>query len=63
MKFLTIEVFDEINKKVNELRVNLFRIATGPFHQDFDILGVRPDVRLQFDLKISQYVEIKVECE
>lgn len=48
---------------MNELRVNLYRIATGPFHQDFDILGVRPDVRLQFDLKISQYVEIKVECE
>lgn len=45
------------------MKVNLYKIATGPYHHDFAILGPKSDVRLQFDLKISQYVEIKIDCE
>lgn len=37
-------------------------MATGPYHNDFSICGPKSNTRLQFDLKLSQYVEMKVDC-
>lgn len=31
-------------------------MATGPYHNDFAIFGTKSNSRLQFDLKLSQYV-------
>ena len=44
--------------------MNLYKIAIGPYHHDFSLLDdSKKDSRLQFDLKISQYIETAVECQ
>lgn len=62
-KFLYIEATDEKGKLVSNLKMNLYKIAVGPYHHDFCLMGAnKKDSRLQFDLKISQYIETQVEC-
>lgn len=50
---------DEDGKSKEVLKINLFKIATGPYHNDFQIKG---DTRLKFDFKVSQYVQLKINC-
>lgn len=41
----------------------MYKIATGPYHNDFSICGSKYNTRLQFDLKLSQYVQMNIDCE
>ena len=45
-----------------ELRISLFKIATGPYHHDFLVRTVDDrDLRISFDLKISQVIQVDSE--
>lgn len=60
-KFLIIEATDDKCKVISTLKMNLFKIAIGPYHHDFYLPGSdMKDSRIQFDLKISQYIETAV---
>lgn len=44
------------------MKINLYLLATGPYHQDFAVLlGKEKGARLSFNLKIAQRVEIKLK--
>lgn len=59
-KFLIITFYDKNSVPVGTLKVNLYLLATGPFHQDFGIdLKDDPAARVSFNLKIAQIVKMK----
>lgn len=59
-KFLAITFYDRNSVEVGELRVNLYLLANGPFHQDFAInLKDDPAARVSFNLKIAQIIKMK----
>lgn len=61
-KFITIAVTDELNKSIGSLKINLYLLATGPYHQDFAIsLPKAPGARLSFNLKIAQMVKMRLK--
>ena len=45
------------------MKINLYYIATGPYHHDFRFKIGKTEPRLQFDMKMSQFVETKVSFE
>jgi hypothetical protein len=60
-KFIAITILEEHNKPIGSLRINLFLLATGPYHQDFAIpLPKAAGARLSFNLKIAQLVKIRL---
>lgn len=60
-KFIAIAVTDDQNKPIGTLRINLYLLATGPYHQDFAIpLPKAPGARLSFNLKIAQLVKMRL---
>lgn len=59
-KFLIITFYDKNNVSVGNLKINLYLLATGPFHQDFGIeLKNDPAARVSFNLKIAQIIKMK----
>lgn len=61
-KFLTITFLNKTSTTVGTLKINLFLLATGPFHQDFAIvLQKDTSARLSFNFKISQFIKMKFE--
>ena len=59
-KFLHIIFYDKNSTEVGNLKVNLFLLANGPFHQDFSInLKDDPAARVSFNLKIAQIIKMK----
>lgn len=59
-KFLVINFFDKEKAEVGSLKINLYLLANGPFHQDFAInLKDDPAARLSFNLKIAQIIKMK----
>lgn len=59
-KFLTITFYDKISVEVGSLKINLYLLANGPFHQDFGInLKDDPAARVSFNLKIAQIIKMK----
>jgi hypothetical protein len=60
-KFITITINDDQNKAIGSLKINLYLLATGPYHQDFSIpLPKAPGARLSFNLKMAQLVKIRM---
>ena len=60
--FMTIHFFDDQTHKIGSLKINLYLLATGPYHQDFAVpLEKASNARLSFNLKIAQVVTIKLE--
>jgi hypothetical protein len=60
-KFITISIVDEQNKQQGSLKINLYLLATGPYHQDFSVpLPKAPGARISFNLKIAQNVKIRI---
>jgi hypothetical protein len=59
--FLRVEVTDRMGQRLTEIKVNLFRIITGPSHHDFSLGKSRVGGRLIFCLKISEMVELRVD--
>lgn len=60
-KFIVIALIDEQNKPIGTLKINLYLLATGPYHQDFAIpLPKAPGARLSFNLKVAQLVKIRM---
>ena len=54
-EFMIIAFFDEHSNQVGHLKINLYLLATGPYHQDFSIsLQKAESARLSFNLKIAQ---------
>lgn len=59
---IEVSITNERREIVGRVRINLFLITTGPYHQDFavefsnGVLG-----RISFDLKISQIISLKIE--
>ena len=61
-KFLIITFIDKTGLEVGTLKINLYLLATGPFHQDFALkLANDPTARLSFNLKIAQMIKMKFE--
>lgn len=59
-KFLTITFLDKNSLSVGSLKINLYLLATGPFHQDFAIsLQKDTNARVSFNFKISQFIRMK----
>lgn len=59
-KFLLITFYDKNSVPVGNLKINLYLLATGPFHQDFAInLKDDPAARVSFNLKLAQIVKMK----
>jgi hypothetical protein len=59
---LQVEIQDESARSVGSLSINLFLIATGPFHQDFALQFENGTVgRISFDLRLSQVIELSVQ--
>jgi len=45
---------------VGLLKINLYLLATGPFHQDFAISMQKDNnARLSFNFKISQFIKMR----
>lgn len=63
-QFIAITVTDDHNKPIGSLKINLYLLATGPYHQDFAIpLPKAPGARLSFNLKIAQLVKIHLKLQ
>ena len=61
-QFLEVSIQREDGDQVGTVKINLFLIATGPFHQDFALNFPSQKVgRISFDLKLSQIVDLKIE--
>jgi len=58
-KFLVLSVIEEPTKIIGTLKINLYQLATGPYHQDFSVpLPKAPGARLSFNLKVAQMIQI-----
>jgi hypothetical protein len=61
-KFVNISFVDDQNKIIAALKINLYLLATGPYHQDFAIpLPKAQGARISFNLKIAQMVKLKIK--
>lgn len=62
-QFVHINVLD--NKKViGELKVNLYLLATGPYHQDFLMpLPESEGTRVSFNMKVAQEVKMALKIK
>lgn len=61
-QFLEVVVLKEDYEQVARIRINLFLITTGPFHQDFALQYPNGKTgRISFDLKISQIIDLKIQ--
>jgi hypothetical protein len=58
---LEVGIAEEGGQRVGGVRINLFLITTGPFHQDFAVEFANGRTgRISFDLKISQIITLKI---
>jgi hypothetical protein len=63
-KFIAIAITDDHNQTIGRLKINLFLLATGPYHQDFAIpLPKAQGARLSFNLKIAQLVRMHLKFQ
>ena len=63
-RFISIAIVEDQNRPVGSLKINLYLLATGPYHQDFSIpLPKAPGARLSFNLKIAQLVKIRLRLD
>jgi hypothetical protein len=61
-KFVVLSVIEDPNKVIGSLKINLYHLATGPYHQDFSVpLPKAPGARLSFNLKIAQMIQIHLK--
>jgi hypothetical protein len=61
---LEVSIADERGQLVGGVRINLYLITTGPFHQDFAVEFANGRTgRISFDLKISQIIAVKIELQ
>lgn len=60
-QFLEVSILKEDGDQVASIKINLFLIATGPFHQDFALQLPSNKARISFDFKISQIIDLKIE--
>ena len=61
---MLISLFDQDNRLLGSLKINLYLLATGPYHQDFAIpLSKADNARISFNLKIAQEVGLKLQVE
>ena len=55
--YLSIKLYNESKSLVGEVKINLYLISTGPYHQDFAVpFKNQKQGRISFDLKISQEI-------
>jgi hypothetical protein len=53
---------DGSENAIGTLKLNLYLVSTGPYHQNFAInLKNGETSRIYFDLKISQIIEIELD--
>jgi hypothetical protein len=61
-KFLVLSVIEEPTNIIGSLKINLYHLATGPYHQDFLVpLPKAPGARLSFNLKVAQMIQIHLK--
>jgi hypothetical protein len=61
-QFLEVSILRGDGEVVASIKINLFLIATGPFHQDFALsFPSQRTGRISFDLKISQIIDLRIE--
>ena len=57
---LYISVQNQLQKRVAFLKINLYLIATGPFHLNLAVNWGETSGRISFDLKMSQIISLQV---
>ena len=63
-EFMLLTIFDQENHLLGSLKINLFLLATGPYHQYFAIpLSKADKARISFNLKIAQEVVVKLQVK
>lgn len=56
-RYLIVNVFADNRQKVASLKLNLYQISVGPYHQDFLLkASEKRQARISMDVKISQIV-------
>jgi hypothetical protein len=60
-RFLLVEAVDGRGETVGRLKMNMFTLWTGPYHQDFALRTIKPgNCRISFNFKISQGIHMKI---
>jgi len=58
---LVVNVYSETRAKAAILRLNLYQISVGPYHQDFQVNFSNGCLaRISLDVKISQLIELDI---
>lgn len=56
-----LNVYSEMRLKVATLRLNLYQISVGPYHQDFQLnFPMNRLARISLDVKLSQLIELDI---
>lgn len=59
---MVLSFFNEEQHLLGTLKINLYLLATGPYHQDFSVaLEKAENARISFNLKIAQEILIKLK--
>jgi len=59
-KFLVLHIIEDQSTVIGTLKINLYHLATGPYHQDFSVpLPKSQGTRLSFNVKIAQMVGLQ----
>lgn len=60
--FLVVHAIDQGESIVGSLKINLYLICTGPYHQDFMMEFKNGKIgRISFDFKVSQLIELSLQ--
>jgi hypothetical protein len=59
-QFMQFTFVDDKNQVLGNLKINLYLLATGPYHQDFALDLQKGEGRISFNLKLCQEVELKL---
>lgn len=59
--FLVVQIIDDSENVLATLKINLYIISTGPYHQDFMLTFKNGKIgRISFDFKVSQLIEVSL---
>ncbi|CAD8206441.1 unnamed protein product [Paramecium pentaurelia] len=60
-QFVIVELKNEKDEQISTFNLNLYQIATGPFHFDYEIsqLGSRKHGKVSFDFKMAQILIVR----
>ncbi|CAD8117542.1 unnamed protein product [Paramecium sonneborni] len=60
-KFVVVDLENEKNEQISQFKLNLYQIATGPYHFDYEFtqIGSRKNGKVSFDFKMAQILIVR----